>query len=64
MAGSHDEYDDGAEKLYRANGVEPPWKRVWLDGVDITDTVPPEQWPWPFNKDAPHPVHPRRKRRW
>ncbi|MCU1585009.1 MAG: hypothetical protein JWM49_1565 [Microbacteriaceae bacterium] len=62
MAGSHDEYDRHVEDLYREARIEPPWTRVWQDGVDITDTVPPDEWPWPYNKNAPHPNRPRRKR--
>jgi hypothetical protein len=62
MAGSHDEYDRHVEDLYREAGIEPPWTRVWQDGVDITDTVPPDEWPWPYNKNSPHANRPRRKR--
>ena len=34
------------ERVYRDAGVEPPWTRVYLDGVDVTDS--PELWPWPW----------------
>lgn len=30
-------------ELYRAAGVEPPWERVYNNGVDVTDQ--PELWP-------------------
>jgi len=30
-------------ETFRASGMEPPWERVWRDGVDVTDK--PELWP-------------------
>lgn len=40
------------EAVYREAGVEPPWTRVWRDGVNVTDRL--ESWP--------EPVKPKRKR--
>lgn len=34
---------DLAVALYRREGMEPGWTRVWRDGVDVTDR--PELWP-------------------
>jgi hypothetical protein len=66
MGGSHDRSDDDdgrVAEFYRAHGMQPGWLRVWRDGVDITDTVSSEEWPWPFNESAPHPPRPKRSRR-
>lgn len=43
---------DSTNRLYREAGMEPPWTRVYRDGEDVTDTVPPEQWPWPWNPNG------------
>jgi hypothetical protein len=55
----HDDLDRTAS-LYRQAGMEPPWKRAYRDGVDITDE-PRESWGWPFNPDALPPKHHRRR---
>ena len=34
---------DSAERAYTDLGLIPPWKRVYNDGVDVTDE--PELWP-------------------
>jgi len=41
--------DDPWAQTYIDHGMNPPWLRVWRDGVDITDAVPPEEWPWPWS---------------
>jgi hypothetical protein len=50
--GSHDIYDKSSEDEYRERyGQEPPWTRVYRDGVDVTDT--PELWPeWRTNPEV------------
>lgn len=40
---------EAAASVYRNAGMEPPWERVYKDGRDVTDTLPPEEWPWPWN---------------
>jgi hypothetical protein len=45
MAGTHERMTEVYAAVYRAGGMEPPWERVWRDGVDVTDE-PPETWPW------------------
>lgn len=37
------------EKRIGGPGWEPGWSRVWRDGVDVTDTVDPAEWPYPWN---------------
>ena len=39
---------DAFERAYRDRGIEPPWTRVWDDGVDVTDQ-PQSTWPFPWN---------------
>jgi hypothetical protein len=42
--GKHPNHKSNADaEIYRKAGVEPPWERVWRDGVDVTDQ--PELWP-------------------
>lgn len=44
---------DSVARLYREAGMEPPWTRVWDEGVDVTDQDP-STWPYPWNdEDAP-----------
>ena len=38
------------QAIVRSHGIEPPWTGVYRGGVDITDTVPPEEWPYPWNR--------------
>ena len=39
---------DAFERAYRDEGIEPPWTRVWDNGVDVTDQDP-STWPFPWN---------------
>ena len=41
-----------AESHHRNFQAPAPWRRVYRDGEDITETVPPDQWPWPWNDDG------------
>ena len=40
---SRDDFEAQAVAAYRAEGIQPPWRRVWRNGVDVTDK--PELWP-------------------
>jgi len=40
---------DKFTQSYLDAGMIPNAERVWRNGQDITDTVPPEQWPWPYS---------------
>jgi len=48
---------DAFERAYRERGIEPPWTRVWDDGVDVTEQDP-STWPFPWNPAK----RPRRRR--
>lgn len=37
------------ERWYHERGERAPHERVYWDGVDITDSVPPDEWPWPWS---------------
>lgn len=34
-------------EMYRSEGLEPAWSRVWSNGRDVTEQR--ELWPWPWN---------------
>lgn len=40
---------DVGERAYRELGIEPPWTRVWDDGMDVTDQDP-STWPYRWNE--------------
>lgn len=42
---------DTHAESYRAAGMDPPWERVWRQGVDVTHEDP-ETWPWPYSMYA------------
>ena len=37
------------ERQYHDRGQRVPWECVWREGVDITETVQPSEWDWPFD---------------
>jgi hypothetical protein len=40
-----------AEELWWSYGMHPPWKRVWHEGVDVTDQDP-ATWPKLWQPDV------------
>lgn len=38
-------------QVYREAGMEPPWERVYRDGVDVTEEDT-SAWTWPCNESG------------
>lgn len=50
-----------AEELWWSYGMHPPWKRVWREGVDVTDEDP-STWPAIWNPSMALPRSDRSSR--
>ena len=63
-SGSHSPFDpydyEWLDKMWRDAGQEPPWTRIFADGVDVTDD--PSRWP-KWKTDPESLRRPRRKGR-